>query len=242
MWNGSVNAAASTSSSSGGRVEHAVDPGQRVVGDAAERLDRAWPPPGVPTHSSPPSPAASTTPHTSMPMVNGTWPITLATVPRQRAMSPKLSDAADTVTRTSPGPGLGHRDVLELQRLQRRGVLDDSDCSHLCSPSPSTPRRPRSVLITLAYVKRRAASARSVVARDRTTPGRCPWSSARRSAMATRDSVGGRPRNREERSREPRRRVRDRRAEAAAPPTGIWGTVGQPGRWCRPVAPPSGRN
>ena len=65
-----------------------------------------------------------------MPMVNGTWPITLATVPRQRAMSPKLSEAADTFTSTSPGPGSGDRDVLELERLQRRGVLDDSDCSH----------------------------------------------------------------------------------------------------------------
>src|SRR6266545_7011182 len=60
-----------------------------------------------PIHFSAPSPAVSTTPHTSMPSVNGTCPWTLATVPRQRAMSPKFRDAAETAMRTSPGPTSG---------------------------------------------------------------------------------------------------------------------------------------
>ena len=41
-----------------------------------------------PSHAAAPSPAASTTPQTSMPSVNGGVAITLATPPRQRAMSP----------------------------------------------------------------------------------------------------------------------------------------------------------
>ena len=60
-----------------------------------------------PIHSLGALPARSTTPHTSMPSVKGIWPMTLATVPRQRAMSPKLSEAAETAMRTSPGPGSG---------------------------------------------------------------------------------------------------------------------------------------
>jgi len=60
-----------------------------------------------PTQFSAPSPADSTTPHTSIPNVKGGWAMTLATPPRQRAMSPKLSEAADTATRTSPGPASG---------------------------------------------------------------------------------------------------------------------------------------
>ena len=60
-----------------------------------------------PNHDSAPSPAASTTPQTSMPSVNGGGVGTETSLPRQRSMSLKLSDAAPTLTRTSPGPGSG---------------------------------------------------------------------------------------------------------------------------------------
>src|SRR2546421_316129 len=60
-----------------------------------------------PTHASPPSPAASTTPQTSMPRVKGGVAMTAATPPRHRAMSPKFSDAAATATRTVPGAASG---------------------------------------------------------------------------------------------------------------------------------------
>ena len=42
-----------------------------------------------------------------MPSVNGGSAITAATPPRQRAMSPKFSEAALTATLTWPGPGSG---------------------------------------------------------------------------------------------------------------------------------------
>ncbi len=64
-----------------------------------------------PSHDSAPSPVASTTPHTSMPRVNGGGVGTDTNVPRHRSMSLKLSDAAPTFTRTSPGPGSGRSTV-----------------------------------------------------------------------------------------------------------------------------------
>ena len=82
----------------GRRVEHAGDGGQRVARRRRRTTGWSWRRPGARSTPRRPAPAASTTPQTSMPIVKGTWPITLATVPRQRAMSPKLSDAADTAT------------------------------------------------------------------------------------------------------------------------------------------------
>ena len=60
-----------------------------------------------PSQSSAPSPTASTTPHTSMPNVNGGGVGTDTSLPRQRSMSLKFNDAAPTWTRTWPGPGSG---------------------------------------------------------------------------------------------------------------------------------------
>ena len=45
-------------------------------------------------------------------------------------MSPKFTDAADDRDAHLARPGLGHRDVLDLERLRRRAVADDSQCSH----------------------------------------------------------------------------------------------------------------
>ena len=103
-WKGSVNAAASTSVSSGGAGHHepASACSASPPSDWGVMPTTRWP-----THSSAPGPAASTVPHTSMPSVNGGWAMTAATPPRQRAMSPKLSEAALTATRTWPAPGSG---------------------------------------------------------------------------------------------------------------------------------------
>ena len=65
----------------------------------------------LPNHASAPSPTASTTPHTSMPSVNGGGVGTETRFPRQRSMSLKFSEAARTCTRTSFGPGSGRSSV-----------------------------------------------------------------------------------------------------------------------------------
>ena len=99
-----MNAAASTSLSSGGAAHHepASACSASPPSDCGVMPTTRWP-----THSSAPGPAASTVPQTSMPRVNGGWAMTAATPPRQRAMSPKLSEAALTATRTWPAPGSG---------------------------------------------------------------------------------------------------------------------------------------
>jgi hypothetical protein len=51
--------------------------------------------------------------------LNGIWPMTFARVPRQRAISPKFSDAAETAMRDLAGPDLGNRDVLDLRTGRR---------------------------------------------------------------------------------------------------------------------------
>ena len=72
-----------------------------------------------------------------MPIVNGTWPITLATVPRQRAMSPKFSDAAATSTRTSPGPGSG-TGMSWSSSASSGAACCTTRTARMWSPSPST--------------------------------------------------------------------------------------------------------
>ena len=151
VWNGSMNAAASMSSSSAGASNTPLTPASAKSATppndwfvlATTRL---------PIHSSAPSPAASTTPHTSMPM-------------RERHLAHHAGDGA-----AAPG------DVTEVERCRRHldqhlagARLRAPGCPGARAPpvgaaccttrtaricgSPSTLRRGRSVLITHAYVK-----------------------------------------------------------------------------------------
>ena len=114
-------------------VEHAGHAGERVVGDAAERLDGRG-------HDPAPDPLlaalARRLDHAAHVHADGEGHLAhhagdgaaaagdVAVVERRRR------HLHQRLTR----PGLGDRDVLELQRLQRLGVLDHSDCSHDGSP------------------------------------------------------------------------------------------------------------
>ena len=76
-----------------------------------------------PSHASAPSPAASTTPHTSMPSVKGGGVGTDTSLPRHRSMSLKLSEAAPTLTRTSPASGSGRSMVRTASTSPGRPCL-----------------------------------------------------------------------------------------------------------------------
>ena len=102
----------------------------------------------LPDQASAPSPTASTMPHTSIPSVNGGGVGTETRLPRQRSMSLKFSEAAPTLTRTSPEPGSGR----STERTSRTSpgwpcrltcnALICATASPLLSRSPTTRRAP----------------------------------------------------------------------------------------------------
>ena len=122
-----MNAAASTSLSSGGAAHH--EPASACSASPPSDWG-VMPTTRRPTHSSAPGPAASTVPQTSMPRVNGGWAMTAATPPRQRAMSPKLSEAALTATRTWPAPGSGASTSCTSTTAAGSPLADHPGCSH----------------------------------------------------------------------------------------------------------------
>ena len=91
----------------------------------------------LPSHASAPSPAWSTTPHTSMPRVNGGGVGTETRLPRQRSMSLKFSEAAPTSTRTSFGPGSG-RSTVRTSRTSPGGPWRVT-CSAFMSATRGSP-------------------------------------------------------------------------------------------------------
>ena len=139
VWNDSRKAVASASSKLGGAsntemasaMAYSAMPPSAFLVMATTR----WP-----SHDSAPSPAASTTPQTSMPSVNGGGVGTETSLPRQRSMSLKLSDAARTLTRTSPGPGSGRSTVCtqDLARAARDGSPARPSCLPRAPPPTSS--------------------------------------------------------------------------------------------------------
>ncbi len=137
VWKDRRKAVASTSSKSGGAsntemasaIAYSAMPPRAFLVMATTR----WP-----SHDSAPSPAASTTPQTSMPSVNGGGVGTETRLPRQRSMSLKLSDAALTFTRTSPGPGSG-RSIVRTNKTSPGGP-----CRVTCTAFMSATRPPPS--------------------------------------------------------------------------------------------------
>ena len=97
-----------------------------------------------PSQPSAPSPAASTTPHTSMPRVKGGGVGTETSLPRHRSMSLKLSEAAATATLTSPGLRLGSLDRPHGQDLTRAAVSGHLQGLHVPPPG-DTQDEPSSV-------------------------------------------------------------------------------------------------
>ena len=135
VWNDSRNAVASASSNSGGAsktemasaMAYSAMPPSAFLVMATTRL---------PSHDSAPSPAASTTPQTSMPSVKGGGVGTETRLPRQRSMSLKFSDAALTLPVPRRARARGAR-CPHRQDVARRPVTGHLHGPHVChAPSP----------------------------------------------------------------------------------------------------------
>ena len=137
-----------SSSSSGGASKHGDRRCDRVLGDAAERVRRDGDHPPAEPGARRRRRRASTTPQRSMPSVNGGSFETETSVPRQRAMSLKLSAAAATRMRHLAGAGLGHVDVADGEHLAGCAVSGHLQCSHL-DPLGSMPLLSRKMILRI---------------------------------------------------------------------------------------------